>query len=104
MAASQAVLAHAEMQAHTAYVTGLISKPTIQRIASLADKVDAVSLTARCAYASGDIGTVAGALSELGIIAAAITAETSGKPVPNVPAFASLTCTTPAPVAVVAAP
>jgi len=103
LSAAQEALAGAEAAAHTSYQLGLVGKDEIRRIDALADKVDAVSMTARCAYAAGDGATVAGALSQMAIIAAAITAETSGKPVPNVPAFATLTCATPAPVAAVAA-
>lgn len=101
LAQAQTALALAENGADTAYRTGVIDKPTIRRVAALADKVDAVSITARCAYAANDLATVAGALTALGSIALAITAETSGRPVLPLPAFSTFTCAAPAPVAAV---
>ena len=103
LAAAQTSLAAAATSAHQLYVTGVLSKADIVKIAGWVDVADNVSLTARCAYAAGDNGTVTGALTELATITAAIVAVNTGQTPPDIPPFAAASCANPAPASAVVA-
>ena len=104
LASAQSLAAAAERSAHDAYVRGALDKPTIREVSKTADFIDRISLTARCAYAKGDLSTVAGAINEIALEAAWITATVQHKPAPIVTGFATYSCDNPSPAIIVAAP
>ena len=102
---AQSSVAAAEAVAHSAYVSGAISKDQVRQVAKFVDMADDLSLSARCVYAKGDMTTTLGILNNIGALALAISAITSHQPVPATPTLVGvITCANPAPVSAVVVP
>lgn len=101
--AADAVTAAAQ-QADMAYKAGALTKANVKLADGYADQAEAAVLTARCAYANGDLTTTAAAITEVTSLGLVIVAIVKGTKLPPVAPVAALTCTNPSPVAAVVLP